>query len=162
MPADCDLGIPPNDADNYACSEGACRYLGCNSDPECQGIGDYVCRELGLGTRSCVMACAVPEDCVVAGSGPAYDVDNYGCSEGYCHYLGCNSEPECQSLGNYVCRDAGGGVAFCVTPCSSPEQCATGSLPYDADNYACIDGWCHYQGCNSDTECQALGNYVCR
>jgi hypothetical protein len=161
-PSDCDLGILPNDADNYSCSQGYCHYLGCNSDPECQSIGNYLCRDTGLGGPSCVQACTTAASCVVSGAGAAYDLDNYSCPQGSCQYLGCNSDPECQSLGSYVCRDVGGGVRFCMPACSSPASCSFGSLPNDADNYACTDGWCRYQGCNSDTECQTMGDYVCR
>ena len=36
-PRDCSLGIEPATADNYACVDGACDWLGCLSDTECPG-----------------------------------------------------------------------------------------------------------------------------
>ena len=45
VPADCSLGSPAYDADNYACTAGACEYLGCQSDAECAGVNPaFVCR----------------------------------------------------------------------------------------------------------------------
>ena len=35
--ADCDLGAEPTTADNYACEDGGCRWLGCLDDDECPG-----------------------------------------------------------------------------------------------------------------------------
>jgi hypothetical protein len=46
--------------------------------------------------------------------------------------------------------------------CGDPSHCNAGTAPYDSDNYECVDGYCRYTGCNSDAECQLLGNYVCR
>lgn len=40
-------GEPAFDADNYECSGGVCRYLGCNADGECAATfsdARYVCR----------------------------------------------------------------------------------------------------------------------
>ena len=41
--ADCDLGSPPYDQDNYACEGGVCVYQGCNDNAECQANGDFIC-----------------------------------------------------------------------------------------------------------------------
>jgi len=158
--ADCDLGSAPYDSDNYTCSAGYCHYTGCNGDGECQTLGNFVCRDTGYGVLMCIGACGTTADCST-GQAP-YDADNYACTDGYCHYTGCNSDTECQALGNYVCRDLGWGPPLCIMACGVAADCSTGQLPYDADNYACTDGYCSYTGCNSDTECQALGNYVCR
>jgi hypothetical protein len=103
VPAQCDQGSAPYDEDNYACSDGWCQYQGCNGDTECATLGNYLCRDLGFGTTSCVMACTVPEDCNIGG-GPAYDADNYTCNDGWCQYTGCNNDGECQAIGDYVCR----------------------------------------------------------
>jgi hypothetical protein len=35
--ADCDLGAEPTTADNYACEDGGCRWIGCLDDAECPG-----------------------------------------------------------------------------------------------------------------------------
>ena len=40
MPADCAYGQPLHYADNYACDEGLCVYLGCQTDDECIGVGN--------------------------------------------------------------------------------------------------------------------------
>jgi hypothetical protein len=36
-PADCDLGAEPTTADNYACTDGGCDWIGCLGDQECAG-----------------------------------------------------------------------------------------------------------------------------
>jgi hypothetical protein len=160
-PADCDQSSAPYDADNYTCPAGYCEYAGCNSDTECQTLGNYACRDIGAGVPLCITPCSVPADCSM-GQLP-YDGDNYTCPDGYCVYSGCNSDAECQALvATYVCRDMGYGVDYCLPACTVPTDCDLGTAPNDADNYACPDGGCIYTGCNSDTECQALGNYVCR
>jgi hypothetical protein len=45
-PADCDQGFATSDADNHACENNVCVYLGCNSGEECAAVlVDYpVCR----------------------------------------------------------------------------------------------------------------------
>lgn len=55
-------------------------------------------------------------------------------------------------------------VPLCQIPCASLADCVQpgASAPYDDDNYECTnEGYCLYTGCNSDSECAALGNYVC-
>ena len=101
--AECDLGTPPYDGDNYTCNaDGACEYTGCNSDAECASLGPYVCEPTSYGAPTCQVACTVASDCATA-SAP-YDDDNYICSpNGVCEYTGCNSDDECMTIGDYVC-----------------------------------------------------------
>ena len=107
----------------------------------------------------CLPACTTTADCNL-GSAP-YDADNYGCEQGACIYQGCNSETECQTI-NLTCHDVG-GLPICLLPCSVPSDCDIGGgAAYDADNYAGEGGACIYSGCNSDSECQTLGSYLCR
>jgi hypothetical protein len=115
----------------------------------------------------CLATCTAPIEC--AQGTPAFDEDNYSCDDGHCTYLGCNSDIECEAQGNLVCRSAFdplmlGGSMICVFACSSPADCDYGAGPaWDADNYACVDGGCQYQGCNSEAECQGqTGNLTCR
>ena len=156
--ADCDLGSAAYDPDNYSCDQGACIYTGCNSEAECQAV-NLTCQDVG-GVPVCLIPCSVAADCEIGG-GAAYDADNYSCDQGGCIYTGCNSDAECLSMGSYLCRD-GGGMDICQPACITTADCDLGAAPYDADNYSCDDGVCHYLGCNSDQECQALGSYVCR
>lgn len=161
-PADCATGTGPFDADNYDCDQGHCVYLGCHDDLECQQLlASYVCRDDGYGTEVCTPPCSSPADCDL-GAGPGYDADNYDCVAGGCRYLGCNDTPECQPLGSqYVCHDYG-TTALCTPGCTSPADCDLGAgAAFDADNYDCTGGVCVYTGCNSTTECQATGNFVC-
>jgi hypothetical protein len=44
VPADCNMGSAPYDADNYDCTSNMCEYTGCNSTAECQTLGNYVCQ----------------------------------------------------------------------------------------------------------------------
>ena len=106
----------------------------------------------------CLVACADASDC---GMGvEAYDEDNYACLDGGCVYSGCNSDAECSSLGEYVCRDVG-PLRVCQPACAVVADCDMGLAPYDEDNYACVDGGCDYLGCVSDAECAVLGAYTC-
>jgi hypothetical protein len=158
--ASCATAVAYMDADNFTCVSGACHYLGCLNDAECQTIGSYVCRDQGFGMKGCVHTCSGPADC---SAGVAYmDADNYTCDLGVCHYLGCLNDAECQTIGAYACRDQGTGTRYCVHTCSGPADCSAGVAYLDADNYACEAGVCRYTGCNSDAECQSLGAYVCR
>lgn len=46
-PADCATASAAYDTDNYACESGACKYIGCNSDSECQSAfmkSSYACK----------------------------------------------------------------------------------------------------------------------
>lgn len=45
--ADCATASAAYDTDNYACESGACKYIGCNSDSECQSAfmkSNYACK----------------------------------------------------------------------------------------------------------------------
>jgi hypothetical protein len=168
---DCVGPGPTVDEDNFSCvGDGAtphCVYGGCNDDAECMTLGDYVCRDgaapptMLAPVPACVRACKVPGDCDLGG-GVAYDADNYACPDGGCVYTGCNNDTECASLGNYVCRDLGTGISFCQIACETAADCDLGAgAAYDADNYECTDGVCHYISCYSTAECQTVGDYVC-
>ena len=106
-------------------------------------------------------SCPPAADCDLGSA--AYDADNYACTGGVCIYTGCNNDAECQALqSGHVCRSAQGtSMATCVKGCSTVADCGQGMAPYDADNYVCVAGGCVYTGCNSSTECAALGYYVC-
>lgn len=160
--ADCDLGSPPFDGDNYTCDGGACVYAGCNSDQECAALGDQVCHPSDGGVDYCALACATAADCD-QGSAP-FDADNYACEGGACVYTGCNSDQECEALvGDYICASIGGSIDVCAVACASAADCDLGQAAHDADNYSCEGGACVYTGCNSDRECaQTQPGYVCR
>lgn len=157
--ADCAQQYPPWDEDNYSCEDGTCRYDGCNTDEECQGVPgmeSYVCRITVFGDAPvCVKSCSQAVDCS-QGMAP-WDEDNYACTDGACRYTGCNSDEECQAVPNmesYTCRLVPPvEVAQCMPGCASVADCDLGSAAYDQDNYDCEDGLCVYTGCNSDQEC---------
>lgn len=161
------------DVDNYACNKGACDYTGCNSDAECTetfpNLG-YVCRTSVPGyPAGCIKGCVAASDCAINGAGPAYDADNYTCSNGGCQYKGCNSDAECQFAGpQYICKSfAPGAAPACYTACQTAADCppANAGPAFDVDNYSCSEGFCKYDGCNSDGECDASfpkPGYVCR
>jgi hypothetical protein len=106
-PADCSTQPAGGvwDADNYACQNGGCVYIGCNDDAECAATyPGWVCRS-GDGTsmKWCFPTCSTVADCPV--NGPANDADNTVCRNGLCFSTGCNSDAECSaSGGSYVCR----------------------------------------------------------
>lgn len=171
-PADCAPGGNAlQDADNYACDGGVCRYVGCNGTAECDAVygGGYVCvQHPGAAIPACVLACSVPDDCAVPS--PLFDQDNYACTGGGCRWLGCTSAAECQmafSNPSYVCEmQAGLTFSNCILPCAGAADCAAATSPaYDADNYACTNARCEYLGCNDNAECSAsfmTGTWECR
>ena len=113
----------------------------------------------------CVQSCDAPADCVTPGS-VQHDADNYACDGGYCEYLGCQNNAECQTMGqNWVCDEGAFGLPICVRTCSSRSDCALAADPrFDDDNYACNDSKCEWLGCQSNTECQGMGlgdDWVC-
>lgn len=93
------------DEDNYACDDGACRYLGCRDHDECVV-------SLGPGARCvdeplrpyCSRGCEEPADCVIEGASPSYDEDNFECRGGACVHIGCVDDEECAASGDLSCR----------------------------------------------------------
>jgi len=161
--ADCGLGQEAFDADNFDCNEGACLYTGCNSDAECESwLAGYVCAEV-FGVSICLQGCDTSADCGLEGIA-AHDADNYECTSGSCQYSGCNSNEECESLGEgLVCLENAQGLSACVQGCDTNADCDLGNAAQDADNHECTGGGCIYSGCNSDEECEeSLGaEYIC-
>jgi len=169
-PADCASAGAVNDADNYACKNGECEWLGCNSTAECvQAFNSqsYGCGVLpGLSIPSCYHTCASPADC--ASPSALYGVDNYACTGGLCQWLGCNTTDECaQAYMNpaYACG-AVKGIPYntCYHTCSSVSDCVLPGPLYGADNYECNGGQCEWLGCNSTAECTEAfmsPSYVC-
>lgn len=175
--SDCGNGSPATDTNNYACTRGACEYLGCRNDEECVATfgvagGDWRCvTPTGSSIPSCSEACTAPNDC--ASPSPAVDADNYVCESGTCRYLGCVNDAECQATfgpagGEWRCRATiPGAPPTCSEVCSAPSDCASPSPAVDDDNYACESGICRYLGCRTDSECQATfgtggGDWICR
>lgn len=113
VPSDCETaGSPLFGADNYSCTNGGCEWLGCNTAQECRDTfqdPSYVCELQPGGNpafKSCIKPCATPNDCG-AQTSPAYDADNYSCTNQRCVYLGCNNTAECTASFpsvSYVCE----------------------------------------------------------
>lgn len=105
--ADCARGPAggTSDADNFACDDGKCRWLGCNSTAECRTpSGDQICGVRGTSPiPNCWEPCSTVAEC--ASANPAFDADNFVCDDGACVYQGCNSTEECVSwMSDLVCR----------------------------------------------------------
>lgn len=109
---DCAVDAPLFGPENYRCSMGGCQWLGCLDAQECwdtYGDTSYVCEPQPGGNPSfmtCVKPCTSTDECA-APTSPAFDADNYSCTQSRCKYLGCNSTSECQAsfpTGNYVCE----------------------------------------------------------
>ncbi len=169
--ADCVTADPPPGYGlaNYVCDQGVCRYTGCHSDADCASAtasvyGVAVCEDVGAPISVCLSACAVPADCALQSGAEAYSADNYACDAGVCVYLGCLSDAECAESflsDDYAC-DATQPIPSCMRKCSAPEDCAIASPAYDGDNWQCKAGFCVYQGCNTQAECDAMApGFVC-
>lgn len=166
--------VPTHDADNWACTNWLCEYLGCNSDAECISalIGGACRRSPGAERPSCQATCTSAAGCVRDDG--AYAARNFGCEDGVCRWHGCQSDDECQrSLGGeadphrFACRALGSdGFRTCEMTCQGPADCSTGAATTDTDNYVCEAGLCRYLGCLTDDECRATvvgrGEQVCR
>jgi hypothetical protein len=168
------------DADNYACQDGGCVWQGCNSDAECAVDGGQPgqatkCLKNACGPATCRVTCAQTADCVAPGTvSVLMDADNWACEAGLCVWRGCTSTAECraayQGIPNadaYVCVPYD-GFSTCVAGCQAAVDCVgAASLEgtfLDADNYACEDGLCRFNGCNSTAECVATyksAAYMC-
>lgn len=178
--AECGNGSPAFNEDNYACVVGACEYRDCGSDQDCSdsmGQG-AVCRPSSDGIRRCTAGCTTPHDCSAGRADQ--DDDNYRCELGGCLYLGCLSDEECRiatAPEPSVCRPA--SIPFfeaqrpppinaCTRACTvatSSTACVGPVQAFDADNYSCVAGGCHYLGCRSDGECRdgiVTSPLVCR
>ena len=85
--------------DNFACDDGLCTWLGCNSDTECADAsaeGEMVCA-LYMAVPVCTTPCTAPADCVdPALSADLFGADHFACEDGACRHLGCLSDAECE------------------------------------------------------------------
>lgn len=174
---DCANGsnAPLSGPDNWACNNGFCGYLGCNSTQECTDTymnDNYLCTTIGSSTlKSCYQKCASAVDCASNLAPPLLDSDNWACTGGSCEYKGCNTTQECTDTymnPNYECvAPAGSTLKTCIHKCTVPSDCTEGSMAplSDADNYECNAGLCEHKGCNSTQECTDTfmsPNYVCK
>ncbi|HOW52511.1 MAG TPA: hypothetical protein PLV42_10770 [bacterium] len=179
-PDDCVDANPQaiTDADNYTCDDGICVYKGCNNSTECETTyqsTDYGCNtDSGYGTPTCVQKCSVAGDCVSQYAPlPAYDDDNYLCTgQGFCKYLGCNTDQECvdtmSSTGKtYGCfLNEAIEMKFCEIRCSTYLDCGSSSTgpAYTPDRYTCENQRCIYHGCDNAQQCidSFSAGYDCR
>ena len=110
-PADCATpGAPSVDEDNWSCDAGVCAYRGCQSDAECQAVGQgpgWACDAInGYPLKVCREVCASAADCVVAGVG-LYDASHWACEASRCRFEGCRADGECADAfkkPDWVCR----------------------------------------------------------
>jgi hypothetical protein len=104
--------------------------------------------------KVCLTPCSDASDC--GQDGPAlYDSNHYACVEGVCRHQGCRNDAECTAAfePDYACDDSL-ETPGCRRTCSSPSDCAIqGSEMNSADNYACVDQFCEWLGCNDNQEC---------
>lgn len=114
--------------------------------------------EIDVSVPFCRPPCLLPNDC--AGQPPLYDAPNWACVDAGCVWLGCLDDGECALDQRCVALDdTGGGILqFCVASCVTSDDCGSGSGPYIAENYDCIDGACIFNGCGSDEECEAVSS----
>lgn len=156
------------DANHFACTKGACVWLGCQSDADCTYAGEgYKCGpDPSSPVPKCLASCKAVSDCAQPND-PTKSADNFSCDGGVCHWRGCQTDEECQAAANstnVVC-DASKGFPQCTQTCMQAADCATDSKLYDANNFTCEDGLCRWLGCMSDSECQQglmMMNAVCR
>lgn len=106
--SDCSLGTPDKDEDNYTCDNGACVYIGCQSNDECSETygSNYSCQDtMSTGVPSCNLKCNDDSvtACIPTQNNEAYGEDNYTCIYNECYYTGCNDDEECGT--GYQCMN---------------------------------------------------------
>jgi hypothetical protein len=122
--------------------------------------------ECPTGPNVCVVACQTAADCPYPGvaAGGVYDANNWECQEGRCQWMGCLNDAECAADPSFDYAPTscvsllGGFTKSCLADCATPADCPMAGVTdfrYDADNYACKDGHCSWEGCKSDAECAA-------
>jgi hypothetical protein len=134
-----------------------------DSDTDTDGDTDT-----GPGNPFCAKTCTEPSDCPPSEETLIDDANNWECTaEGYCVYLGCMSNEECQAVYNpsWICTEGTGlgTIPGCARLCDIVDECNLGSPWYDGDNYLCNgEGFCEYTGCADSVECTELvDDYVC-
>jgi len=67
-----------------------------------------------------------------------------------------DSDSDSDSDGDSDSDSDGDSIPYCALTCDVAADCvpSTSSAISDADNWECDGGYCVYQGCNSDTECE--------
>ncbi|MEO7331297.1 MAG: hypothetical protein ABI193_22160 [Minicystis sp.] len=170
-PADCKLDSGAYDTDNFACTDGACEFLGCKTNAECvtsnNNNPNFVCgTDLFLSVRYCATKCQTAVDCQLDSG--AFDKDHFACMGGGCAYLGCKTDAECAASNNnnpnFVCgTDPAYPIHYCSKKCQAPVDCKADSGAYDTDNSDCVGGACTYLGCKTNAECVISNSagYVC-
>ena len=158
--SDCGVeGSPTFGADNYICDGGACIYVGCSEDAECQqdyGQG-WVCHVSPMGP-ACEQTCQEANDCATPES-ILYNAENFACVSGVCLWQGCISDRECQSLeaGQDRCLEPEHNPystrPTCVPACETASDCFTVDQQYGGSNYECVGGGCVWHGCRETDAC---------
>lgn len=87
-----------------------------------------------LMVPTCFRGCAVASDCVIMGTGEAFDADNYACNAGICEWTGCKSDSECASSSpdqqNFLCRKLSPDYpATCIRGCQMADDCIMSGNP---------------------------------
>ncbi len=152
------------DENNWKCKNGGCHYTGCTGDAECEEVyartqKTYKCdKDSPYGVAQCVLACSTATDCDPYGTGStenAYDFDNYKCESGYCRYIGCKNDSECEATmmdDSYACQDTEmSEIKTCQIKCSTADDCANAA--YSAEAYKCEGSRCILKNCSEMDWC---------
>ena len=98
------------DSDNYECTGGLCKYIGCKNDNECVTLAgsEYGCREMDFVTvkiNMCTKLCSSVADCVIDDS--VYTEENFECTNSTCVIKQCSSDQWCKDTltEDYTCYE---------------------------------------------------------
>ena len=142
--------------DNYECSNGFCKYLGCVKDEECaEEYGSAYIRcnqDSGEFVAQCTTPCSKPADCVGENVPLFLDEDNWECPEtglsaGLCRYKGCVSHDECGDRGCY--EDSRLPTPHCLYGCETNQDCTNLGELYICEEEHCVDR------CKTNEDCQS-------
>ena len=162
--------IESRNADNWACADSVCVFLGCHTDDEC--IQDWGvtkrCANHYSGVPDCLESCVTADDC-----DHATDPKFYECRESLCQFVGCADDAQCGAIYPDTVCDETISPPRCVPGCERSSECRRpvanrNSGPdlvgrWEYEEGECINAVCAYPaspGCGGSDECSQ--GFVCR
>ncbi len=154
---DCAGRLESRNADNWICADEICVFLGCRSDDECVADwgADMRCASRASGgVPDCLSPCATAADC-----DHRTDPRFYECRDSLCHFMGCASDAQCESIYPGSVCDKAASPPYCAPKCENSSECRRPSsrggpiLVMHYEQGECVDSVCVYPDCSDSEEC---------
>ena len=156
-PEDCAGRLESRNADNWMCADDVCVFLGCRTDDECVadwGAGMRCESRISGGVPDCLSPCATAAEC-----DHRTDPRFYECRDSLCHFMGCASDAQCESIYPGSVCDETASPPHCAPKCENSSECSRPSgrggpiLVMDYEQGECVDSVCVYPNCSDSEEC---------